>query len=195
MGTVRRSGSTETAEQNFRAMVKKFQKETIWNMSRITLVSEKPQLLGSPVKHVIDLTKTKVSPVLQSTTFPKTPRPPESLATIAQLPRKQQVHFLALVRAVEKQRSAITSRGERTIVDVTFVDGSKLANGKMATVTVAIFFPKTSSGDMALKELQQQEHPVVVIGAMCTPDSGKVNISLGQEAYWRPCTSGVRRSN
>ena len=25
---------------------------------------------------------------------------------------------------------------------------------------------------------------------MCTPDSGKVNISLGQEAYWLPCTTG-----
>ncbi len=158
MGTVRRSGSTETAEQNFKAMVKKFQKETIWSMSRITLVLEKPQFIGSPVKHVIDLTKTKVNPVLQSTTFPKTPTPPESLATIVQHPRKQQVHFLALVRAVEKQRSTTTSRGERTIVDVTFVDGSKLANGKMATITVAKFFPKTSSGDMALKELQQQEH-------------------------------------
>ncbi len=108
-------------------------------MSRITLISEEPQFIGSPVKHVIDLTKTKLSPVLKSTTFPKTPTPPESPATIVQLPRKQQVHFLALVHAVEKQRSAITSRGERTIVDVTFVDGSKLANRKIATITVATF--------------------------------------------------------
>ncbi len=96
MGTVRRSGSTETAEQNLKALVKKFKKETMWNMSRITLVSAKPQCPGSPVKHVIDLTKTNVSPVLQSTTVPKSPTPPESLATIVQL------HFLALVRAVEK---------------------------------------------------------------------------------------------
>ena len=165
MGTVRRSGSTATGEQNFGAMVK-ITKDSIWNMSRITLISEILQFIGSPVKHVIDLTKTKVSPVLQSTTFPKTPTPPESLATIVQLPRKQQVHFLALVRSVEKQRIAIASRDERTIVDVTFVDGSKLANGKMATITVATSFLKTSSGDTALKELQQQEHPVVVIGAI-----------------------------
>ena len=145
MGTVRRSGSTATGEQNFGAMVKKFTKDSIWNMSRITLLTEKLQFIGSPVKHVIDLTKTKVSPVLQSTTFPKTPTPPESLATIVQLPRKQQVHFLALVRAVEKQRSAITSRGERTIVDVTFVDGSKLANGKMATITICHVLPENNS--------------------------------------------------
>ena len=72
-------------------------------MSRITLISEKLQFIGSPVKHVIDLTKTKINPVLQSTTFPETPTPPKSLATIVQLPRKQQVNFLALVRAVEKQ--------------------------------------------------------------------------------------------
>ena len=84
------------------------------------------------MKHVIDLSKSSVSAVLQSTAFPKTPTPPDSLATIVQLSRKQQVHFLALVRAVEKQRSATTSQGERNIVDVTFVDGSELANEKMA---------------------------------------------------------------
>ena len=57
-----------------------------------------------------------------------------------ELTRKQQVHFLALVRSVEKQRIATTARGERIIVDVTFVDGSTLANGKLATITTAMFF-------------------------------------------------------
>ena len=123
MGMVKRTGTADAAERNFKQLVEKFNENSIWNMSRITLVAEKVQFIGSPVKHVIDLVKTKVVPVLQSTTFPKIPTPPESLATIVTLPRKQQVHFLALVRAVEKQRTATTSRGDRTIVDVTFVDG------------------------------------------------------------------------
>jgi hypothetical protein len=173
-------------------MVEKYNENTIWSMSRITLAQEKAQFIGSPVKYVIDMEKTKVTPVLQSTTFPRTPTPPDSLATIVQLTRKQQVHFLALVRTVEKQRSATTSRGERTIVDVTFVDGSKLANGKMATITTAMFFTKTMAGEKSLKQLQDQTQPIVVVGAVCTPDSGKVNMLLGQEAYWFPCTSGAK---
>jgi hypothetical protein len=77
-------------------------------------------------------------------------------------------------------------------VDVTFVDGSKLANGKMATITTAMFFPKTTAGETALKKLREQDHALVVVGAMCTPDAGKVNIVLGPETYWLPCTSGTK---
>ena len=100
--------------------------------------------------------------------------------------------FLALVRSVEKQRIATTARGKRFIVDVTFVDGSTLANGKLATITTAMFFTKTMAGEKSLKQLQDQTQPIVVVGAVCTPDSGKVNMSLGQEAYWFPCTSGAK---
>ena len=192
MGIVKRTGTAATADQTFKATMEKFKEGTIWNMSRITLASEKTQFVGSPVKYVIDLTKTKVSPVLQSTTFPNTPTPAESLATIVQLPRQQKVDFVTLVRAVEKQRTATTSRGDRTIVDVTFMDGSKLANGKMATITTAMFFEKTKAGDAALQKLREHDKPIVVFGALCTPDAGKVNISMGHEAYWLSCHSGAK---
>ena len=192
MGLVRRTGSNDAGERKFQTMVEKYNENTIWSMSRITLAQEKAQFIGSPVKYVIDMEKTKVTPVLQSTTFPRTPTPPDSLATIVELTRKQQVHFLALVRSVEKQRIATTARGERIIVDVTFVDGSKLANGKLATITTAMFLTKTKTGETLLKQLQDQTQPIVVVGAVCSPDSGKVNMSLSQDAYWFPCTSGAK---
>ena len=82
-------------------------------MSRITLSTEKAEYVGSPVKVVIDLTKTKLSPVLESAAFPRMPTPPESLATIVQLTRQQKIDFLALMHTGEKHRSVTTKSGER----------------------------------------------------------------------------------
>ena len=50
-----------------------------------------------------------------------------------QLTRQQKIDFLALMHTGEKHRSVTTKSGERNIIDVTFMDGSKLANGKMVT--------------------------------------------------------------
>jgi len=191
-GLIKRSGKTGAADQGFNNSVAKFKEDTIWNMSHITLTGEKQNYIGSPVKYVIDLTKTKVSPVLHSTTFPKIPTPPDSLATIVQLPRQQKVDFLAIVRSVLNQRHATTARGERTIVDVTFMDGSTLENGKVATITVAMFFPKTKIGDDELQRLQNQDKPVCIFGVLCTPQSDKMQISCGPETFWCSCTSGTK---
>ena len=89
MGLVKRHGSNAAAEQNFNNFVTKFREDTVWSMSRITLANQNTQFISSPVKHVVDLTKTKVSAVLQSTSFPKIPTPPENLATVLRLPRQQ----------------------------------------------------------------------------------------------------------
>ena len=150
-------------------------------MSRITLAAEKPQFLGAPVKHVIDLTKTKVSPVLESTKFPKTRTPPENLATIVKLSRQQKVDFLALVRSIGDERVATTSRGERIIVDVTFTDGSTLDNGKIATITTSMFFPKTKSGEAELQKLRVQDKPMVIFGVFCSPVADNMQISMGPD--------------
>jgi hypothetical protein len=184
-GIIKRTGSTGTADQSFKNSVAKFQEDTIWNMSRVTLVAEKPQFIGAPVKYVIDLAKTKVSPVLQSTTFPKTPTPPDSLATIVQLLRQQRVDFLAIVRSVANQRQATTSRGDRIIVDVTFMDGSKLENGKVATITTAMFFPRTKNGDEELQKLRDQDKPASGTSVARTCRRAAV-------ASLRPCSCSTR---
>ena len=193
MGIVKCSGSSVAAQQNFKAHVEKFQTGTIWSMSRITLSSEKAEYVGSPVKVVIDLTKTKLSPVLESAAFPRMPTPPESLATIVQLTRQQKIDFLALMHTGEKHRSVTTKSGERNVIDVTFLDGSKLANGKMVTITTSMFFPKTKAGDASLEKLRARDNKsVAVFGAMCSQVDGKVNVSLGPEAYWLSCDSGAK---
>ena len=94
MGLVKRHGSTAAAEPNFNAFVTKFGEDTVWSMSRITLAKENTPFISSPVKHVVDLTKTKVAAVLQSTPFPKIPTPPENLATVLRLPRQQKMTSL-----------------------------------------------------------------------------------------------------
>ena len=167
---VKGGGSSVTAEQNFKAHVQRLQNGTMWSMSRITLSSDKAEYLGALVKVVIDLAKTKLSPVLESAVFPKTPTPPESLASIVQLRRQQKMDFLALVNTGEKHRSVTTKSGEKNVIDVTFLDGSKLANGKFATITTSMFFPKTKAGDatqvfvsdLLLLALDQTEHALHV---------------------------------
>ena len=151
MGVVKCSGSNDAANQKFLAQVEKFKNGTIWSMSRINLTSDKPEYIGSPVKQVIDKTKTKISPVLDTPCFPRTPTPPESLAAIVQLLRSQKIDFLALMNTGEKQRQVTTRIGERNIIDVTFLDGSKLANDKMATITTSMFFPTDRGGQALLQ--------------------------------------------
>ena len=192
MGLVKRHGSTAAAEQNFNNFVTKFREDTVWSMSRITLAKENTQFISSPVKHVVDLTKTKVSAVLQSTSFPKIPTPPENLATVLRLPRQQKNDFMAIVRSVENKRTATTARGDRTIVDVTLLDGSRLDNGNMATITTPMFFPTTESGNDALARIEAKDKPIAFFGVLCTPDSGKVNMSLGPESWWLSCTEGSK---
>ena len=76
MGAVKSQGTSDLSELKFNAFVEQLKEGTLWNTSRVTLALEKPQFIGSPVKHVIDLAKTKLSPALQSITFPTIPTPP-----------------------------------------------------------------------------------------------------------------------
>ncbi len=89
---------------------------------------------------MIDLNKTKVSPVLQSATFPQAPTPPEQLATIVQLLRQQKADFTAIVRSIEKPTMCDHRPGRKDDCgrDV-HGRGCKLANGKMVSVTVPMF--------------------------------------------------------
>ena len=64
-------------------MKTKFQNATMWWISQVSLLNEKPIYLGSPIKIVIDLNSTSFQPLLQSTvTMPSHPTPPEDLATL-----------------------------------------------------------------------------------------------------------------
>ena len=70
-----------------------------------------------------------------------------------QLSRQQKIDFLALIHTGEKHRSVLTKSGERNIIDVTFIDGSKLTNEKMLTITTSMFFTKTKAGEASLQQL------------------------------------------
>ena len=87
----------------------------------------------------------------------------------------------------------VTRIGKRNIIDVTFLNGSKLANEKMVTITTSMFFPATKAGVALLQQLRGRDNkPVAVFGAMCSRVDGKVNVSLGQDAYWLSCDSGPK---
>ena len=139
MGLIKHAGSGDTADKTFKAAAAKFKDNTIWRLTRITLAIDKPQYVSSPIKHVIDLSKTKVSPVLESSTFPKAPTPPDALATTLRISRGQKTDLLALAQSITNQRTVTAARGEKIIVDATVIDGSKLENGRLATITFPMF--------------------------------------------------------
>ena len=83
IGKYKRKGKEPQASEEFRAIKNKFQNATMWRLSRVSLLNEKPIYLGSPIKIVIDLNSTVFQPLLQSTvTMPSHPTPPEDLATL-----------------------------------------------------------------------------------------------------------------
>ena len=77
VGTFKRKGKDDKA---FFAAMNRFEKNTVWSASKLALSKEKACYISSPIKVMIDLNASKMSPVLQSMhTMPPEETPLETL--------------------------------------------------------------------------------------------------------------------
>ena len=84
VGAFRRKGKDE---KSFIAAVKRFAKNTVWTASKVALAKEKACYISSPIKVMIDLNASNMSPVLQSLhAMPPYATPLETLHDILQCP-------------------------------------------------------------------------------------------------------------
>ena len=173
-GLCRRQGKEPKANQDFDAMKQKFQKGTIWKISKVSLAKQANKYLGCSCKIVIDMNATTFQAVLQSTVkMPIQATPPEDLSTLLQCPEGQFVDVLALVKDVSEVKEVETQYGSRQVVDVTIMDDSGKSGASMCTF--AAWFPKQSMRGQCqqLKELIESastQKPVAFFNLVCTKE-------------------------
>ena len=116
---------------------------------------EKSEYTGSPVKVCIDMRKTKCTGVLQGTVPFLAPPPEDELECSLALTRMQRVDLTALIADMGQTRREMTAHGQKDIVDVTFVDGSKQAGRQeQVKAQLAMFFETSANGAARLQSLR-----------------------------------------
>ena len=123
-----RSGGAVDPAAELKTFQEKFKDGTIWRMTKVALIKERSEFIGSPLKVCIDLRKTKCTGILQGIVeMAPAPAPEEDLASILALEHTQRVDLTTLIASISPARRETTAYGQKDIVDVTFVDGSKQA--------------------------------------------------------------------
>ena len=173
-----------------RRMQATFKSGTMWKMTKVSLADEKSAYLSSAVKKCIDMRKTKCAAVLQSS-VPMAPGPAaeEEMQSMLALGQPQRVDLTALIASMSEPRSQMASSGNKEIVDVTFVDGSKEIGAEdQVHAQVTIFFAASDPAPASLKSMQDAHASNTVVtlyGLTCIPQSkGVCQFKTGQTFGW-----------
>ena len=184
-----RGGGVDPAVE-LKQMQDKFKDGTVWRMTKVGLVNEKSEYMGSPVKVCIDLRKTKCVGILQgSVEMAPAPAPEDELEKILALQHTQRVDLTALIAEVSPTRRETTSYGQKDIVDVTFLDGSKQAGQQeQVKANVALFFDTSANGAaklQSLRDVHASNKVVALYGLTCIPrGQGRCEFKAGQSFFW-----------
>ena len=184
-----RGGVVDPAAE-FKALDAKFKDGTVWSMTKVALANEKSEYIGSPVKLCIDLRKTKCTGILPGTVdMAPAPAPEDELERILALERTQRVDLTALIAEVSPVRRETTAYGQKDIVDVTFVDGSKQAGQQeQVKAHVALFFETSATAAaklQSLRDVHASNTVVALYGLTCTPrGGGRCEFKAGQSFFW-----------
>ena len=154
IGAFRCKQDNATGNKKFADALTMFRHKTVWEASKISLAKEKPCFISSPLKLMIDLNASKMTPVLQSIyKMPSEATPVDTLHTILMCPENQRVDVTALLHEISSTRQAVTARGERYIFDITIRDDSGPEHGCESSFIV--FLPKNQRSHNAHAELRQ----------------------------------------
>ena len=168
-----RGGGVDPAAE-LKTMQEKFKDGTVWRMTKVALSDEKSEYIGAPLKKCINLRKTKCASILQgSTKTVPAPAPEDELESIVALERQQRVDLTALIAHMSPPRRETTAYGQKDIVDITVVDGSKRAGQEdQVKAQVTLFFETSTSGAASLKSMRDvhaSNTPVAFYGLTCVP--------------------------
>ena len=101
------------------------------------------------------------------------PAPEDELERILALQHTQRVDLTALIAEVSPTRRETTVYGQKDIVDVTFLDGSKQAGQQeQVKATVALFFDTSANGAamlQSLRDVHESNTVVALYGLTCSP--------------------------
>ena len=103
-GSLEKKGKDPVAENEFKATMEKFKRNSVWKVSKISLAKSNAKYLGCSHKVVIDISASNFQPVLQSTVkMPHQATPCEDLSTLLQCGQGQVVDVIAFVTHVSEK--------------------------------------------------------------------------------------------
>ena len=138
----------------------------------------------------IDLHKANCAGILQgSVEMAPAPAPEDELERILALERTQRVDLTALIADMSPARRETTAYGQKDIVDVTFVDGSKQAGRQeQVKAQMAMFFETSANGAAKLKSLRgvhASNTVVALYGLTCIPrGEGLCEFKASPSCFW-----------
>ena len=193
----KRKGPVNTADKDFDHNVERFKVATTWCASKVSLVKEKPSYISSPLKIMIDLSSTKMDPVLQSIhKMPSEPTPLDTLHTILMCPQHQRVDVTALIENVSEVREATSAHGQRYVADVQIRDDSGASEHGVCQWCFRIWLPRVpkSADELAqLKKLSEERKPVTFFALQCDIQETANVVKPDFERFrFAPCTTGPR---
>ena len=118
----------------------RWQTGSTWMFKDPILLNEKSAYIHTSCRITIDLRKSKVQALLQSTSFPQTPVPTVTIADVLQLKQLQRFDLMAIAAKILDERKAGSGMH---IADVRLVDGSKENDGattEYASLPLTVFF-------------------------------------------------------
>ena len=170
----------------------KFKSGSIWKITKVCLMAEPKPHLGCSVKVVVDLSKTKLIPMLQSAVpMPVAPAPIEQLSDILAVKTTQRCDVTCLLQHVQGEPKTVTTRdGERKLVEVAICDGSE-DQGETAKLTFPIWLPAGETGTQEhsrLLEAFQEKQPISLFGLYVEPQvDDAVKCKTSRDFWWMPC--------
>ena len=120
-------------------LAERWQTGSTWIFKDITLLNEKSAYIHTSCRIAIDLRRSKVQALLQSTSFPPTPVPTVTIADVLQLMQMQRFDLMAIVAKILGERKAAAGMH---ILDVRLVDGSEDNNSpttEYASLPLTVF--------------------------------------------------------
>jgi len=197
IGKFERKGKKPDASADFGRATKKFKDQSIWKVSKVSLMNDKALYTGAPIKVVIDMNATGMQPALQSTVpMPGRAMPHEGLANLLGPPNNQRVDVLALIVSVERERSATTAHGKRQIVDVTSRDQSGDAGASECEFTIFLKDSHAGLAELAaFRNACSDGVPVALFNLAVTAGSAQQKSSLKpslDDFMWETCRVGEK---
>ena len=134
-------GTFKGTDADVTAAILKFQPLTAWKLSKVGLDTQQPDaFVHTPVRVVVDLKRTRCTPVLQASadesSLASAPSPQTTVAQIMNIKSRRCFDVMAVIHSVSDTRNPV---GRPPVADVHLVGGTLTSKSKTAEAVDAVW--------------------------------------------------------
>ena len=165
-----------------------------WKFASVKLLDEKTAYVHTACRVVFDLRKTKATAMLQSTSIPKAPSPPTTIADVLQLKQMQRFDLMAIPAAILDTRR---SGAGMHIADVRLIDGSvdprNAAPERVnAALPLTLFFKNAETFESFKQHVGRSPVLFMCLSGYIDKNDSQVKITTLKDMSWWEPASGAK---